>query len=339
MTIPEQAVEAAADAMINAGVTDLLRDDAIILAKYAFNAFTAAGLLMGVEQTDAPEVCERDDPMFNRGVLHAVNLLAKTLNVTDWIEGDGSEDYDEDLSTTLLHIVEAKGLYSSEDGSWAALPAQSGSGVQCREDVARLADQIYEIACKCAGDYNYPDAEILDKAAAALRALPHTGQPVEGAEFRIAVGLPGSGPWDRTTIQAGPEHSPTVVAVVNRDFPKAIDLANELVRRAARASPQPREGDWREQHLQTLPDPLAELERAFGFLVEKRQLSKGDDMTGCTSYIQRKLQCGYNRAAHLLNEMVERRWLTEADRAGARRITREHALAAPPVIAEKREKP
>jgi DNA segregation ATPase FtsK/SpoIIIE-like protein len=77
-----------------------------------------------------------------------------------------------------------------------------------------------------------------------------------------------------------------------------------------------------EQHLPELPDPNAELERAFGFLVEKRRTAENDGLTGCTSYVQRKLQCGFNRAAHLLEAMVERGWLTEADRYGARRITR-----------------
>lgn len=36
---------------------------------------------------------------------------------------------------------------------------------------ADLAKQVYEIARKCAGDYNYPDAEILGAAAARLLYL------------------------------------------------------------------------------------------------------------------------------------------------------------------------
>jgi hypothetical protein len=63
-----------------------------------------------------------DDPTFNRGVTHVVDLLAKTLGVTDWVSGDGSEDYDEDLAQTLMNILTAKGLYNPEDGVWAARP-------------------------------------------------------------------------------------------------------------------------------------------------------------------------------------------------------------------------
>lgn len=77
-----------------------------------------------------------------------------------------------------------------------------------------------------------------------------------------------------------------------------------------------------EQHLQELPDRHAELLRVFGFLVEKRSLSSSDDMTGCTSFIQRKLQCGYNRAANLLAELVTLGWITDADRNGARCLLR-----------------
>lgn len=79
---------------------------------------------------------------------------------------------------------------------------------------------------------------------------------------------------------------------------------------------------FRQQHLQQLPDWKDEVERAFGFLVEKRYHSSDENMTGCTSYIQRKLQCGYNRAATLLDMMVEQGWITEPDSRGARRLTR-----------------
>lgn len=64
------------------------------------------------------------------------------------------------------------------------------------------------------------------------------------------------------------------------------------------------------------------MDRAFGFLMEKRQHSPDDNMTGCTSYIQRKLQCGYNRAATLLDMMEQDGWITAADRNNARRLVR-----------------
>jgi DNA segregation ATPase FtsK/SpoIIIE-like protein len=80
------------------------------------------------------------------------------------------------------------------------------------------------------------------------------------------------------------------------------------------------QADFKAMHLPPLPDPEEELRRAFGFLVEKRDRQDGEAMTGCTSYVQRKLQCGYNRAALLLDQMVESGWITEPDNVGARRL-------------------
>lgn len=78
-----------------------------------------------------------------------------------------------------------------------------------------------------------------------------------------------------------------------------------------------------EQHLQELPDPQAEMERAFGFIVEKRHQQKYDELYSCTSYVQRKLQCGYNRAAVLMEEMEKQFWVTAPDGRGARKIIRQ----------------
>jgi hypothetical protein len=63
---------------------------------------------------------DRDDPRFNQGVLHTVDLLAKALNAKDWVAGDGSEDYDEDLQQTLINILAAAGLYDTETGDYAS---------------------------------------------------------------------------------------------------------------------------------------------------------------------------------------------------------------------------
>lgn len=75
-------------------------------------------------------------------------------------------------------------------------------------------------------------------------------------------------------------------------------------------------------HLQELPDPEKELNRAFGYLVEKRATQTSDDVTGCTSCLQRKLGCGYNRAANLIELMEKRFWITASDEKGARKIIR-----------------
>lgn len=80
--------------------------------------------------------------------------------------------------------------------------------------------------------------------------------------------------------------------------------------------------DFRAQHFQKLPDFRDEMDRAFGFLMEKRQHSSDDNLTGCVSYIQRRLQCGYNRAATLVELMEQEGWVTAIDGRGARRLVR-----------------
>ncbi|RTE91876.1 hypothetical protein [Bradyrhizobium sp. LVM 105] len=67
----------------------------------------------------------RDDPMFNRGVQHVVDLLSKTIGAEGWVAGDGSEDYDCDLEQTLLNILAAKGLYDKDEGEFATLARSS----------------------------------------------------------------------------------------------------------------------------------------------------------------------------------------------------------------------
>ncbi len=42
------------------------------------------------------------------------------------------------------------------------------------------------------------------------------------------------------------------------------------------------------------------------------------ELTGCTSYVQRKLQCGFNKAARILEELETARWISEADNTGKR---------------------
>ena len=49
---------------------------------------------------DHPAAC-----VFDSGVQYAVELLAKTLDVTGWTPCDGTEEYDGDLAGTLMNIV------------------------------------------------------------------------------------------------------------------------------------------------------------------------------------------------------------------------------------------
>lgn len=62
---------------------------------------------------------DRDNPHFNQGVLHTVDLLAGALGATGWCHADGSEDYDTDLTDTLVNILTAKGLYDKEYATFA----------------------------------------------------------------------------------------------------------------------------------------------------------------------------------------------------------------------------
>ncbi len=69
---------------------------------------------------------DRDNEQFNEGVLHTVDLLAKALGVTDYVAGDGSEDYDQDLTQTMLNILTEKGLFDPETASFSK-PSADGS--------------------------------------------------------------------------------------------------------------------------------------------------------------------------------------------------------------------
>jgi len=62
-----------------------------------------------------------DDERFNKGVQHVVDMLARELDVSDWVAGDGSEDYDCDLWTTILNIMAAKGIYDPDEGEFATI--------------------------------------------------------------------------------------------------------------------------------------------------------------------------------------------------------------------------
>lgn len=109
------------------------------------------------------------------------------------------------------------------------------------------------------------------------------------------------------------------------DNKEKIELADRLIAASNRslkssALPVKAEREIASEHLQELPDTEAELQRAYRFLAEKRMSARSDDLTGCTSYVQRQLQCGYNRAANLMEKMQERGWITAADTHGARRL-------------------
>jgi DNA segregation ATPase FtsK/SpoIIIE-like protein len=79
------------------------------------------------------------------------------------------------------------------------------------------------------------------------------------------------------------------------------------------------EVDYRKAMMQ---QPMIEhdVERAKAALLAKLELTPGGNMTGCTSYLQRKLQIGYNTAASILEELERRGIISECDNRGARRL-------------------
>jgi DNA segregation ATPase FtsK/SpoIIIE-like protein len=48
------------------------------------------------------------------------------------------------------------------------------------------------------------------------------------------------------------------------------------------------------------------------------ELQGKEVLTGCTSFVQRKLQIGFNKAARLLEELEECGWISQPDDTGAR---------------------
>jgi hypothetical protein len=94
-------------------------------ARYSIPLYTSAPPAAGWD-----EEYPFDDERFNKGVQHVVELIARELGVTDWIAGDGSEDYDCDLWQTILNILAAKGIYDKDEGEFKALcreaPAPKG---------------------------------------------------------------------------------------------------------------------------------------------------------------------------------------------------------------------
>lgn len=55
-------------------------------------------------------------------------------------------------------------------------------------------------------------------------------------------------------------------------------------------------------------------------LREKAFLQGDLSIGGCTSFVQRKLQCGYNRAATILDMLVQQKVISEPDATGRRHL-------------------
>jgi len=52
-------------------------------------------------------------------------------------------------------------------------------------------------------------------------------------------------------------------------------------------------------------------------------------LTGCTSYVQRKLQIGFNKAANILEELEVAGWISEPDNTGTRWWKKDPTVTVP----------
>lgn len=71
-----------------------------------------------------------DSPLsavFGAGMGHCERLLAKLLSVPSYEHGDGSEDFDNDATMTLVNILAAAGLYDKDENQPITLSPQTGS--------------------------------------------------------------------------------------------------------------------------------------------------------------------------------------------------------------------
>lgn len=67
-------------------------------------------------------------------------------------------------------------------------------------------------------------------------------------------------------------------------------------------------------------DMKAQIEPAKDALRKKVPRVETGKLSGCTSYVQRTLQCGYNRAASIMDFLVEQHFITEPDHRGERSL-------------------
>ncbi|BEV44701.1 hypothetical protein [Afipia carboxidovorans] len=104
-----------------------------------------ADLATGCVPGEAEPEYVYDDPRFNKGVQHVVDLIARELGVTEWVAGDGSEDYDCDLWQTILNILAAKSLYDADEGKFAVVgtkPDEASIRAELAEARQEAADSL-----------------------------------------------------------------------------------------------------------------------------------------------------------------------------------------------------
>jgi DNA segregation ATPase FtsK/SpoIIIE-like protein len=80
------------------------------------------------------------------------------------------------------------------------------------------------------------------------------------------------------------------------------------------------EFEYRKQFEAEFPPLIDDVYQAHGILAEKLYAQPTPFLTGCTSYIQRKMQCGYNHAAAIMALMEEKGGITATDSKGARQL-------------------
>lgn len=78
--------------------------------------------------------------------------------------------------------------------------------------------------------------------------------------------------------------------------------------------------EYRKQFEGEFPPLIDDVYRAHNILAEKFHTYPVRPLTGCTSYIQRKMQCGYSHAAAILELMEEIGGITSPDSKGGRQL-------------------
>lgn len=71
-----------------------------------------------------------------------------------------------------------------------------------------------------------------------------------------------------------------------------------------------------------MPAEPEQIRSALNALREKAFTEGQFELSGCTSYVQRRLQCGYNRATEILAALVEQQQISEPDDKGVRTLRR-----------------
>jgi len=164
---------------------------------------------------DLPDYDHPLRPVFESGIQYTVELLAKQLDVAEWVPCDGTEEFDGDLGGTLMNIVlEAMPKDEHGDAIWPRdlpgnaaspepVPATNQAGEVEREAIAISADDREDarkyIAGRCDAAEERGDRAITVNIPALRLALSEPAPATDRAgeaegRFWLIVHKPGNVP-------------------------------------------------------------------------------------------------------------------------------------------------